>query len=83
MNEINYVTQEAMDSMREELDYLKTVKRREIMDDLLEARKHGDFTDNPDYVGVKQKQAYFENLISDLQNKIANSKVKGTDSQEE
>ena len=50
-------TQEAYDKLVAQLDYLKTVREREVADKLKEARSFGDLSENAEYDAAKDEQA--------------------------
>ena len=43
------ITSEGLKKLREELDYLRDVRRKEIGEQLKEARDHGDLSENSEY----------------------------------
>lgn len=61
--------------LREELQYRKVKKRREISEDLSRARAHGDLSENAEYDAAKEDQAHNEGRIQELENKLANAHV--------
>ena len=56
MDEI-YLTKEGFEKLKGELDYLKTVRRRELSKAIGEARAHGDLSENAEYDAAKEAQA--------------------------
>jgi transcription elongation factor GreA len=70
-----YVTQEGLESMKEELEHLKTVKRPEISERLQAAISQGDLSENADYDYAKQEQAFMEGRIKDLEDALRRAKV--------
>ncbi len=61
------LTRQGYEKLKEELRYLKTVKRKEVIKDLAEARAHGDLRENAEYESAKQAQHNLESRISELQ----------------
>ena len=61
--------------MAEELEYLKTAKRREISKAIGAARAHGDITENADYDAAKDAQGYNEKRIAELESKLAGARI--------
>ena len=57
------VTQEGYDRLMEKLEDFKGRGRREVADDLEEARSHGDLRENADYDAAKEKQGMLEAQI--------------------
>ena len=53
--------------MQEELEYLITVKRREVAQKLKEARSFGDLSENAEYDEAKNEQAILESKINELE----------------
>lgn len=70
-----YVTQEGLESMTEELEHLKTVKRPEISERLQAAISQGDLSENADYDYAKQEQAFLEGRIRELEDALRRAKV--------
>lgn len=65
-----YVTQEFLEKMKKELDYLKSTKRLEVAQRLKEAIAMGDLSENSEYVDAKNEQAFTEGKILELEAKI-------------
>ena len=61
--------------LREELDYLVTVRRAEMAQKLKEARAQGDLSENAEYDEAKNAQAENEGKIAELENKIRHAKI--------
>jgi transcription elongation factor GreA len=70
-----YVTEEGLQKILEELEYLKTVKRVEISERLEVAISHGDLSENADYHYAKQEQAFMEGRIKDLEDSLRRAEV--------
>jgi transcription elongation factor GreA len=70
-----YVTKEGLEKVKEELNYLKEVKRLEISDRLEAAISQGDLSENADYDYAKQEQAFIEGRIKDLEDTLRRAKV--------
>jgi transcription elongation factor GreA len=70
-----YLTKKGYQKLVEELEYLKTVKRREISKAIGVARAHGDISENADYDAAKDAQGYNEKKISELEAKIAGARI--------
>ncbi len=62
-----YMTQEAIDNLRERLNHLVNVIRPEVLKELSEARQQGDLSENADYDSARNKQAELEAEISNLE----------------
>jgi len=70
-----YITKEGLEKLKEELNYLKTVKRKEIAEKLKHAISFGDLSENAAYHEAKESQAFLEGQILELQEAIHNSVV--------
>ena len=68
-NEV-YVTQEGLDEMKKELEYLKMEKRPEIIQALKEARALGDLSENAEYDAARKDQREVDNKIAELEKNI-------------
>ncbi len=75
MAALNYVTQETLDKMVDELTQLKTAGRAEIARAIAEAREKGDLKENAEYDAAKEAQGLHEAKIAQLENAVANSRV--------
>ena len=62
-------------AMQEELNYLKTVRRKELAEEIKEARSHGDLSENSEYDEAKNTQGIVENRINELEQIIKNARV--------
>ena len=62
-------------AMQEELGYLKTVRRKELAEEIKEARSHGDLSENSEYDEAKNTQGLVENRITELEQMIKNAVV--------
>jgi transcription elongation factor GreA len=69
----NLITKEGLRRLNEELDRLKNEERPKVINDIAEARSHGDLKENSEYVSAKEKQAYIEGRINELEQIIANA----------
>ena len=74
MKEI-YLTQAGHRKLLEELEYLKTTKRRQLSKAIGEARAHGDISENAEYDAAKDAQGLNEKKISELEEKLAFVKI--------
>jgi transcription elongation factor GreA len=72
---INYVTQDTLDQLREELSQLKTSGRAEIARQIADAREKGDLKENAEYDAAKEAQGHHEAKIAQLESAIANARV--------
>jgi transcription elongation factor GreA len=75
MSAINYLSQETLDSLREELAQLKTTGRAEIARQIADAREKGDLKENAEYDAAKEAQGHHEAKIAQLESALANARV--------
>lgn len=61
------VTHEGYQKLEQELDNLRTVKRKEVADKIKVARGYGDLSENAEYDAAKEEQAIVEARIADLE----------------
>ncbi len=72
MNKIP-VTVKGAEKMREELHRLRTVDRPAVVDDIAEARAHGDLKENAEYHAAREQQGFIEGRIQNLEAKLSNA----------
>ena len=70
-----YVTKEGLDKMKKELEYLESIERPKVTQQIAEARDKGDLSENAEYDAAKEAQGLLEMKISKLKDAIATSKV--------
>ncbi|MFZ7202889.1 transcription elongation factor GreA [Avibacterium avium] len=61
--------------LREELEFLKNVRRPEIIKAIAEAREHGDLKENAEYHAAREQQGFCEGRIQEIEGKLANSQI--------
>ena len=71
----SYLSHEGYEKLRKELEYLKTVKRRELSKAIGKARDHGDISENADYDAAKDAQGMNEKRIAELGEKLSNAQI--------
>lgn len=69
------LTYERLQKLEQELENLKTVKRREVAERIKQALSFGDISENSEYDEAKNEQAYIEGRIFQLENMLKNAKV--------
>lgn len=62
-----HLTREGYKKLRQELEYLKTVKRKELAERLRSAIQMGDLSENADYIATKEEQGFVEGRIQELE----------------
>ena len=70
------MTQEEFDELQSQLDYLQTVKSKEIVDRIAEARSHGDLSENAEYDAAREEQRSNEGKIAEIEYKIKNADIR-------
>lgn len=71
----NNVSKAGKAKLEAELEYLKTVRRKEVAEKLKEARSFGDLSENAEYDEAKNDQAILEAQIAELEHIVENSVV--------
>ena len=69
------LTQEGVDKLKSELQFLKEVKRPENIESLKEARAQGDLSENADYDAARNEQARIESRIQEIETIVKNVKL--------
>jgi len=70
-----WLTQEAYDRLRAELDELKTTGRDSIAKEIEEARAHGDLKENAEYHAAKDEQGKMESRIRQLEVLLRDARI--------
>ncbi|GLO66660.1 MULTISPECIES: transcription elongation factor GreA [Oceanobacillus] len=70
-----YMTQEGKDKLEEELHYLKTDRRQEVVERIKVARDFGDLSENSEYDAAKDEQAFVEQRITQVEKMIRNAVI--------
>ncbi|MDD5098099.1 MAG: transcription elongation factor GreA [Candidatus Pacebacteria bacterium] len=73
--EDKYLTQDGLDKMKKELEYLKKQGRIDVAEQLKEAISFGDLSENAAYDEAKENQAMVEGKILELERTIISAKV--------
>jgi transcription elongation factor GreA len=71
----NPITKQGYAALREELARLKKHERPKIIAAIEEARGHGDLSENAEYIYAKERQAFIEARMQDLENKLGNAEI--------
>lgn len=69
------ITKKGFENLRDELDRLKKVERPKVIQDIAEARAHGDLSENAEYHAAKERQSFVEGRITELATKMANAEI--------
>ncbi|SFD56574.1 transcription elongation factor GreA [Lentibacillus persicus] len=70
-----YMTEEGKAKLEEELEYLKTDKRAEVVERIKVARGFGDLSENSEYDAAKDEQAFVESRIAQVEKMIRNAVI--------
>lgn len=71
----NILTYEGLKKLEDELQDLKTVKRKEIAEKIKEAREQGDLSENAEYDAAKDEQRDIEARIEEIEKILKNAEV--------
>jgi transcription elongation factor GreA len=74
-NDVNYITEEKKRSLINELDYLKTTRRKEILEALGSAKALGDLSENAEYHQAREDQGKTEDRINQIEYMLGSSVV--------
>jgi transcription elongation factor GreA len=69
------MTKESFDALQEELKRLIREERPKVIQDIAEARSHGDLSENAEYDAAKHRQGFIEGRIQELKDKLARAYV--------
>lgn len=69
------LTQQGLDSLRAELDRLRTTERANVSERIREAKEGGDISESGEYEDAKQAQAFIEGRIRELEHVLARAEV--------
>ena len=69
------MTKESFEALQEELKRLIREERPKVIQDIAEARAHGDLSENAEYDAAKNRQGFIEGRIQELKDKLARAYV--------
>ncbi|SFB86254.1 transcription elongation factor GreA [Alkalibacterium subtropicum] len=69
------MTAQGKEKLENELNELKSVKRKEVVERIKIARGFGDLSENSEYESAKDEQAFIEGRISTLENMLQNAEI--------
>src|SRR5574343_463868 len=75
MNETKYITEDKKDLLIDELHYLKTVRRKEILESLEAAKALGDLSENAEYHQAREDQGKTEDRINQIEHMLNSAVV--------
>lgn len=67
-----FLTEEGLEKLQNELEYLKTTKRPEVVKNLKEAKALGDLSENAEYDSARSEQAETEGRIKEIEQILDN-----------
>ena len=70
-----FLTKEGYQKLQEELEFLRTTKRKEVAERLHEAMEGGELIENAEYEAAKNEQAFVEGRIQELEILLASARV--------
>lgn len=70
-----YLTEEGLNELKKELEYLKNEKRPEVIQALKDARALGDLSENAEYDAARAEQAEVEGKIASIESMLENAEV--------
>jgi transcription elongation factor GreA len=74
MNKIP-ITKAGYEKLKKDLEHLLTVAVPENVKDIEEARAHGDISENAEYEAAKERQAFLQGKIQEINNNLATSVI--------
>lgn len=69
------LTREGYETLRNELNRLRTIDRPQNIKDIETARAHGDLSENAEFEAAKERQSFIEGRINELNYKINNADI--------
>jgi len=69
------LTKESHEALQDELKRLIRVERPKVIQDIAEARAHGDLSENAEYDAAKNRQGFIEGRIQEINGKLARAYV--------
>jgi transcription elongation factor GreA len=69
------ITKFGAELLKEELHQLKSKERRAVIEAIAEARSHGDLSENAEYDAAKERQAFVEGRIAELESKLGSAQI--------
>ncbi|MFR4554677.1 MAG: transcription elongation factor GreA, partial [Peptoniphilus sp.] len=70
-----FFTPEGLEKIENEIEYLKTVRRKEVSERIKVALGYGDLSENSEYDEAKNEQAQVEERIAKLEMMVRNAKI--------
>ena len=74
-NEEVVISEDGLQKLKKELEYLRGTKRREVAKRIKQALDFGDISENSEYDDAKNEQAFLEGRIKEIEHMVKNAKV--------
>lgn len=68
-------TRQGYETLKKELEHLKSVERPKNITAIEEARAHGDLSENAEFEAAKERQAFIEGRVAELEYKLGNADI--------
>lgn len=75
MKDIVYYTEEGLEKLKKELEFLKTTERANIAKQISEARDKGDLSENAEYDAAKEAQGLLEAKIAKMESELSKARI--------
>ena len=72
---VTYMTEEGLQKLKEELQFLETIERPRVIAAIAEAREKGDLSENAEYDAAKEEQGILESKIAHIKAKLMDARV--------
>ena len=72
---VTYMTEEGLQKLKEELQFLETVERPRVIAAIAEAREKGDLSENAEYDAAKEEQGALESKIAHIKAKLTDARI--------
>lgn len=69
------LTAQGAERLKAEIHRLKTVERRDVINAIAEARAQGDLSENAEYDAARERQAFVEGRIRELEGTVSNAQI--------
>ena len=69
------ITKKGYENLKAELHRLRKVERPQNIQDIAEAREHGDLRENAEYKAAKERQQFIDTRMAELEHKLGNAHV--------
>ena len=69
------MTISGFESLKSELEKLRSVERPEVIQSIAAAREHGDLSENAEYQAARERQSFIEGRVAELEDKVSRAQV--------